>query len=97
MESKRKKFSAEFKAKVALAALSEQHTVAELATLYEVHPSQIALWKKELKDRAIDVFNDRRKKEHYSQERITDTLYQQIGHQKVEIDWLKKKVGLFTN
>jgi putative transposase len=96
MDSKRKKFSAEFKAKVALAALSEQHTVAELATMFEVHPSQITLWKKDLKDRAVDLFNDRRKREHGDQERITETLYQQIGHQKVEIDWLKKKVGLFA-
>lgn len=96
MEPKRKKFSAEFKAKVAPAALSEQQTVAELATMYEVHPSQITLWKKELKDKAIDLFNDRRKKDHFSQERVMDTLYQQIGHQKVEIDWLKKKVGLYS-
>lgn len=96
MESKRKKFSAEFKAKVALAALSEQHTIAELATAFEAHPSQITLWKKDLKERAIDIFNDRRKKEHNSWEQITDSLYQQIGHQKVEIDWLKKKAGLLS-
>lgn len=96
MEGKRRKFSAEFKAKVALVALSEQHTVSELAAMYEVHPNQISKWKKELKEQAPHLFGDKRKKENYTEERIVDNLYKEIGQQKVEIDWLKKKVGLFS-
>lgn len=96
MEVKRKQFSSEFKAKVALAALSRMSTVAELATTYEVHPSQIMKWKAQLSKGAGDVFGDKRNREHYTHERIMENLYKQIGQQKVENDWLKKKVGLFS-
>lgn len=97
MEEKRKKFSSEFKAKVALAAMSRMSTIAEIAATYEVHPSQIMKWKAQLQKGASDIFGDKRKKENYRQERIVENLYRQIGQQKVENDWLKKKVGLFSD
>ncbi len=93
---KRKVFSAEFKAKVALAALAKTHTLAELAALYEVHPIQISKWKQDLMMSAEELFRDKRKKEHFDHERTLENLYKQIGQQKVENDWLKKKVGLFS-
>jgi transposase-like protein len=96
MEEKRKKFSSEFKAKIGLAAMSRMNTIAELAETYEVHPSQIMKWKAQLQQRAPDIFGDKRKKENFTQERIMENLYKQIGQQKVENDWLKKKVGLFS-
>lgn len=96
MEEKRKKFSCEFKAKVALTAMSRMNTIAELAATYEVHPSQIMKWKAQLQNKAADIFGDKRKKENCTQERIVEHLYKQIGQQKVENDWLKKKVGLFS-
>lgn len=96
MEEKRKKFSSEFKAKVALAALSRMSTIAELAATYEVHPGQITKWKAQLQNGAADIFGDKRKKENFTQERMVENLYKQIGQQKVENDWLKKKVGLFS-
>lgn len=96
MEPKRKIFSAAFKSKIALAALSNDHTVAELAGLHGVHPTQIAKWKSLLLKNSEDLFSDKRKKEHFDKERIIEELYRQIGQQKVEVDWLKKKVGLFT-
>lgn len=96
MESQRKVFSAAFKAKISLAALSNNHTIAELAGLHGVHPTQIAKWKTQLLKNAEELFGDRRKKEHFDKERVIEELYRQIGQQKVEVDWLKKKVGLFT-
>lgn len=93
---KRKIFSAEFKAKVALAALAKAHTLAELAAMYEVHPIQISKWKQDLIISAEAVFRDKRRKENFDHERIMENLYKQIGQQKVENDWLKKKVGLFS-
>lgn len=94
MNNKRKQYSAAFKAKIALAALNGHHTINELATLYELHSSQISKWKGELTKGADVIFADKRKKENETREKETEELYKQIGKQKVEIDWLKKKSGL---
>jgi len=95
MEKKnRRKFSADFKAKVALEALKERITIEELARKYELHPNQIHLWKKEFLNKASVVFSSGESlsedKKRYEEER--EKLYAQIGQQKVEIDWLKKKL-----
>ena len=62
MPQHRTRHSAEFKAKVAVAALSESKTLAELATDYKVHPTQITRWKQELVDNASDLFGKGNKK-----------------------------------
>ena len=95
MEKKsRRKFSADFKAKVVLEALKERNTVEEIARKYEVHPNQIHLWKKEFLNNASLVFSsgDRLMEDKKQQEEEREKLYAQIGQQKVEIDWLKKKL-----
>ena len=95
MEKKsRRKFSADFKAKVVLEALKERSTVEELARKYEVHPNQIHHWKKEFLSNASSVFSAgeslSEEKKRFEDEK--ERLYAQIGQQKVEIDWLKKKL-----
>jgi transposase len=94
MKNKRRNHSAAFKAKVALEAVKEEKTIAELASQYEVHPSQIAKWKKQLLESLPDIFSSRGQNQQQDIEALTAQLYQQIGQLKVELDWLKKKSGL---
>ena len=93
MKNKRRNHSAQFKAKVALAAAKGDKTIAELASQYEVHPSQINKWKKQLLESLPEIFNNSRQTDRHRQDELTEHLYQQIGQLKVELDWLKKKSG----
>jgi transposase-like protein len=96
MQTQRKRYSAEFKARVALEALKGHKTINELASLYGVHPTQITHWKHRLQKEVPQLFSARRDKREQDQEALQAQLYQQIGQLKVELDWLKKKAGLTT-
>lgn len=90
----RRKFNADFKAKVVIEALKDRQTMEELARKHELHPNQISMWKKEFLEKASIVFSSGPEKsdEKKTQEDMVEKLYSQIGQQKVEIDWLKKKL-----
>jgi transposase-like protein len=94
MPGSRRRYSAEFKAKVALEAIKNERTTNEIAGSYGIHPNQLAQWKKQLIDELPQIFSDKRVKANKDQEALEAQLYQQIGQLKVELDWLKKKSGL---
>jgi len=89
----RRKFSSEFKAKVAVEAIKGQRTVNELAREFEVHPNQIAIWKKQFLASASDVFSRGKDREAEKLQEERDRLYKKVGQLQVEVDWLKKKTG----
>src|SRR5216110_335102 len=86
MKRTRQKHSAAFKAKVALAAIKGDRTVAELAVHFGVHPNQIHNWKKQLLDGAVNVFEGGASAEGATNEAQVNHLYRQIGQLKVEND-----------
>ena len=90
----RKRFSNEFKAKVALAALRGDKTMGELASEFEVHPTQVSAWRNELKERALEVFGTPRERGGKDKNELIDELYKNLGQMKVEHDWLKKKLNV---
>ena len=90
---KRKKYSDEFKARVALDALKGHKTINELASEYGLHPNQIGQWKKKLIEGSADVFSRKKDRESETHEQEKDKLYRQIGKLQVEVDWLKKTAG----
>ena len=85
----RRKFSAKFKTKVVLEALKERETLSVLGQKYDIHPQQIAKWKKEFLINAESVFGKGAKSKRTEEEEKKDILLKVIGQQKVEIDFLK--------
>jgi transposase len=90
----RKRYGADFKAKVALEAVRGERTLSEIAVAHGVNPVQVTQWKKQLESDASSLFCDKRLKDSVSTpgpESVQDQLYKQIGELTVEVNWLKKK------
>jgi transposase-like protein len=91
MKAKRKQYTSNFKAKVAIEALKEKETLAELSKRFEVHPTMIGKWKQDFLSRAASVFE--KSSEGESQEQIDpDQLYAKIGRLELENEFLKKSL-----
>src|SRR5258708_3492166 len=92
MARKRRRLAAAFKARVALAAVREDRTAAQLANAFGVHTTQIADWKRRLLDGAAALFEDGRRTQAAGAA-DEQALYAEIGRLKMEVEWLKKNVG----
>lgn len=93
MKKERRKFTASFKAKVALESIKEVSTIQEIASKYQIHPTQIAAWKREFLEKAELVFSKdlpAAKEEENPKEK---ELYSKIGELQVQVDFLKKVLG----
>jgi transposase-like protein len=96
MSKHRRRFSPEYKFRVALEAAKGQETLSELASKYGLHPNQISQWKRQLLESGADVFSHNGSKETQEQSAEQSELYEQIGRLKMELEWLKKKAAPFT-
>ena len=91
--TQRRNLGKAFKAKVAIEAIKGEKTINEIASIYEVHPTQIRQWKKQALEKLPDAMADGRSN-HVRDSKLVDEekLHQKIGQQAVEIDFLKKKL-----
>jgi transposase len=95
MARKRKVHTSAFKAQVALAAVKGDRTVNEVAGQFEVHPTLIHSWKKQLVAGAEAIFASGTQSKTTDSELLQAELYEQIGRLKMELEWLKKKAAVF--
>jgi transposase len=90
----RRKFDAAFKAKVALEAVKNEKTAAQLSSEFGVHPNMITQWKRQLLKGLPSIFSRNGDKDKGDTEACQGELYRQIGQLEVEVDFLKKKSEL---
>jgi len=91
----KKSFTSQHKATVALEAIKGQLTINQIASKYEVHPTQINAWKIQALELLKTGFADKRKKENFDQQRIIDDLHRTLGQKEMALEWLKKKLQPF--
>lgn len=96
MSNTRKRYSATEKAKIAIDAIKSELTLAQIASKYGVHPTQVNTWKKQALVFLPDAFSDKGKQVSASNDDKLSELYEQIGRLKVDNDFLKKKSDVFA-
>jgi transposase-like protein len=94
MTTTRKQHSPQFKARVVIEAIRGEKTLAQLGSQFKVHPIQIAKWRKAALEQMPELFVDGRTRKAHGGETDNNALYEEIGRLKVELDWLKKKLGM---
>jgi transposase len=93
MPRKRRSYPAELKAKIALEALREEATMAELAARYDVHPNLIANWKKKARQKVLAGFSGKQERDEVTREAEIKELRAKIGELVIERDFLSKAFG----
>ena len=93
MTTLRRKHSPEFKVKAVVEAIRGQRTLNEIASEMGVHPLQISQWKKQALEALPGAFTGVRGKRNSSVEPASAELFEEIGRLKMELEWLKKRVG----
>ena len=93
MSKKRRLHSAQFKAQVGLEALKGIEPVHAIAAKHQVHPVQVSQWKKEVAERLPEVFGKKPELDAATAIERERQLFEEIGRLKMELEWLKKKVG----
>jgi len=91
--SKRNRYSADFKAKVAMAALREEATLSELSSRFGVHPNLITKWKRQAADGLVELFSGKNVRHEVDQEARLKELHAKIGELTIERDFLSKAFG----
>lgn len=86
-----------FKAKVAFEALKETKTMAELSSQLGVHPTQIKQWRDIMEREGATLYTDHHQKKEREQEDLIRRLYEQVGRLQIQVDWLKKKMGIIDD
>ena len=93
--SKRRTHRPEFKARVAMEAISGRKTIQEIAADNAIHPIQVSQWKRQLLDGASELFTRGKKNKDQEERQAKEAeLFQQIGKLQMELEWLKKKSQL---
>lgn len=97
MTRKRRKYSPEFKLKVVVEILKKEKTASQLAGELGVHPLVLSQWKKHFLSRGSQIFEKPRKfSEKNEGMKEKAELFEQIGRLKMEVEWLKKKLGALS-
>jgi transposase len=92
MKTEKRKFSAKFKAQVAIEALKERMTVLEISSKFKVHPTQIGKWKQEFLEKSQLIF-EKELPQQVDFEKKEQQLYSKIGELQIQVDFLKKVLG----
>ena len=93
-ESTRNRYTKEFKFKVAIAAIRGDKQLSELAAEFKVHQTLISNWKRQLMELGSGIFDTKGQKSEQDPATVSEELVKTIGHQTIQIDWLKKKLGI---
>lgn len=94
MTSKKRDHSAAFKKRVAIAAIKEELTQAQITSQYEIHVTQVRRWKEKAMAAIEDGFSKKLERDQKDQSELLASLYEQIGRLQMQLDWVKKKSGL---
>ena len=92
IKKSRRKYTAEFKAKVAIEALEERSTLSEISKRHELHPNKVVQWKKSLKENSFRIFEESHP-EKDERDQLIESLYREIGSLTMDVNFLKKKLN----